>query len=220
MKEYMVFSLWDVSLQPPDLHVLCEKSRAKLEWCAAIFPIAGEFTKLSEQSRSGHLKQIFSSQITRIGDGDWSDWLAIPNVRTKPLGRRIHPHSTGDLYRLKNLFASLEIVQNFTWKRKSLQHVSPCHHFFWGIPKIIPMWWACRMSYSICSRACRGSLRWFCGWLPSLKCLAVCSPCPCPCPQIPNHGSWNIMKWWISVDIQKKHVWYQIPLYMKSIEIT
>jgi hypothetical protein len=108
----------------------------------------------------------------------------------------------------------------FTWKRKSLQHVSPCHHFFWGIPKIIPMWWACRMSYSICSRACRGSLRWFCGWLPSLKCLAVCSPCPCPCPQIPNHGSWNIMKWWISVDIQKKHVWYQIPLYMKSIEIT
>ena len=90
----------------------CEKSRAKLEWCAAIFPIAGEFTKLSEQSRSGHLKQIFSSQITRIGDGDWSDWLAIPNVRTKPLGRRIHPHSTGDLYRLKNLFASLEIVQN------------------------------------------------------------------------------------------------------------
>ena len=56
------------------------------------------FTKLSEQSRSGHLKQIFSSQITRIGDGDWSDWLAITEpVRTKPLGRRIHPHSTGDL---------------------------------------------------------------------------------------------------------------------------
>ena len=189
----------------------CEKSRAKLEWCAAIFPIAGEFFDFLHQTQWTISQRPLKTDLFIPNHTDWGWWLiGLTGHHRARQNQAAWSENSSPQYRwsqkrLKNLFASLEIVQNSHGKE---------NHSNMFPPVIISFEVFLCDGLVVChipsapghaAAPCGG-----CGWLPSLKCLAVCSPCPCPCPQIPNHGSWNIMKWWHIYDLKFHSTWNQL----------